>query len=280
MAIKILTKNAVDNTNIDGARQSHFNAGMRSGIVKGAFNEGNMFASSSNVLALDTCELRISGHRIVIDEIETFTMGSIPTVETNYSLIAEISVDNSSVPSFRMFIQNSNTELIKQNLFSNSTGSGVYQIEIGTFILTTAGTIVGVRRTADLITGETPKQLTTFWTNDTLNEELSTITIYIPRDYDMLMVICKDNNDVHTSHTLPRLNGGVCINNYEFLYQSPYGVVKYQRWISQFDFNDNVQLIISECYKDTYSVSRGNGSIANETDNTKLVPIKIVGIKL
>ena len=31
---RILTKNGVDNTNIDGARNYNFNAGRRSGIVK------------------------------------------------------------------------------------------------------------------------------------------------------------------------------------------------------------------------------------------------------
>ncbi len=68
MSYKILTKNGVEITNIDGARAEHFNAGMRSGIVKGVLNEGNFASSSSNSIFLDTCELRIFGLRIVIDE--------------------------------------------------------------------------------------------------------------------------------------------------------------------------------------------------------------------
>ena len=153
MAIKILTKNAVDNTNIDGARANHFAAGMRSGIVKGALNEGTLFASSSNVLALNTCELRISGHQVVIDEVEYKTFTNIPASNTRYSLVAQIIVDESSNPVFGLIAQLATTPLIQQNLFATKTGSGTYQLEIGRFTLTTAGTITDIARTADIITG-------------------------------------------------------------------------------------------------------------------------------
>ena len=59
MFYRILTKNGVDNTNIDGARNYNFNAGRRSGIVQGALNQGNFFASSNNTIVLDTCELEL-----------------------------------------------------------------------------------------------------------------------------------------------------------------------------------------------------------------------------
>lgn len=153
MAIKILTKNAVDNTNIDGARANHFAAGMRSGIVKGALNEGTLFASASNVLALNTCELRISGHQVVIDEVEYKTFTNIPAANTRYALIAQIVVDENSDPTFSLIVQLATTALIQQNLFANETGSGTYQLELGRFTLEPEGTIIDIERTADLITG-------------------------------------------------------------------------------------------------------------------------------
>lgn len=153
MSIKILTKNSIDNTNIDGARQNHFSAGMRSGIVRGAFNEGRFFASASNVIALDSCELRISGHQIVIDSIEAITLSDRPSVPTKYSMIAEIQVSDMSVPSFRLFIQPASVGLRQENLFKTNNGSGTYQLRIGNFTLGTTGLISDVVRTADIITG-------------------------------------------------------------------------------------------------------------------------------
>lgn len=153
MSIKILTENSIDNTNIDGARQNHFSAGMRSGIVKGAFNEGNFFASSSNVISLDSCELRISGHRIILDSVEYLTLSNTPTSNTQKSLFAEVVVSETSIPTFRLFIENSNYNLKKDNLFKTSSGSGTYQIEIGTFLHKTDGTISDVFRTIDVIAG-------------------------------------------------------------------------------------------------------------------------------
>lgn len=155
MSIKILTKNSIDNTNIDGARDFHFNSGLRNGIVKNALNQGNFFASASNVIALDTCELRICGHRVLIDSAQYLTVTSVPVSPVRYSLIAEIIVDSSSTPTFSLFIQDASTPLIQNNLHSTTTGSGTYQMEIGRFTHQTNGTISDVVRTADLITGGT-----------------------------------------------------------------------------------------------------------------------------
>lgn len=153
MSIKILTKNSIDNTNIDGARQNHFSAGMRSGIVKGAFNEGRFFATASNIIALDTCELRISGHQVIIDSLEAITLSDRPSTPTKYSMIAEIQVSDMSVPSFRLFIQPASVGLRQENLFKTNNGSGTYQLRIGNFTLGTTGLITDVIRTADIITG-------------------------------------------------------------------------------------------------------------------------------
>ena len=153
MSIKILTKTGEEITAIDDARAYNFDAGNKSGIVKGALNEGKLFLVSSNVIGLDSCELRISGHRIVIDSAESIIMANRPSVATRYSMIAEVVVSDASVPSFRLFIQPSKTELIQQNLYKTLNGNGTYQLRIGNFTLGTDGLIRDIVRTADLITG-------------------------------------------------------------------------------------------------------------------------------
>lgn len=149
--IRILTKNAVDNTNIDGARDHNFNAGRKSGIVKGVLNEGKFFTITSNIICLETCELRLFGHRIVVEEPITHTIASTPLTATRYSFIAQVIVDDNFNVSFSTFIQLSSTELIQDNL--DKTGKGTYQLEIGKFTQLSDGTLTDVTRTADLITG-------------------------------------------------------------------------------------------------------------------------------
>ena len=156
MSYRILTKNGVDNTNIDGARNYNFNAGRRSGIVKGALNQGNFFVSSSgsnvgHTVILDTCEIRLCGHRVVIDEATYWSFHDLPQTPQRYSLIAQVIVDNSENVTFDLFLQSVDTPLIQDNL--DKTGTGTYQLEIGRYTQQTDGTITDVVRTADLITG-------------------------------------------------------------------------------------------------------------------------------
>lgn len=184
MSIKILTKNSIDNTNIDGARQNHFSAGMRSGIVKGAFNEGRFFASASNIIALDICELRISGHQVVIDSTETITLNDRPNTPTKYSMIAEIQVSDNSVPSFRLFIQPANVSLKKDNLFKTNNGSGTYQLRIGNFTLGTTGLISDVVRTADIITGGGEGEIADIKFNATATQLSSSSQPEVNADYN------------------------------------------------------------------------------------------------
>lgn len=151
MSIKILTKNAVENTNIDGARDNNFNSGRRSGIVKGALNQGNLFQSSSNIIALDTCELRLCGHRIVIESVEYKTLVNTPSTAIRYSLVAQVIVDDNKDVSFDLIIQSPSTSLVQENL--DITGKGKFQLELGRFTQQVDGTITDIVRTADLITG-------------------------------------------------------------------------------------------------------------------------------
>jgi len=151
MAIKILTKNSIENTNIDGARMNYLAVGKKNGIVGGAFDEGLFYAASSNTIAFDSCELLISGHRIVINETYSQTLTNTPSSDTEYSLIAEIVVDNSSNVTFRFVIQSSSTTLTQDNMFADETGAGTYQIEIGRFTYTTNGTITNVERKVNVL---------------------------------------------------------------------------------------------------------------------------------
>ena len=155
MAYKILTKNGIDNSNIDGARGEYFNSGMRDGIVQGALNEGLFTATASNIISLDTCELRIAGHRIVIDEPVYHTFTNAPSSDTRYAFVAQIVVDDNQNVDFSLFVQTASTQLIQNDLYKNITGAGTYQVEIGRFTLLTTLTIEDVVRTIDIITGGT-----------------------------------------------------------------------------------------------------------------------------
>lgn len=157
MSYKILTKNGIDNSNIDGARGEYFNSGMRDGIVQGVLNEGTFIASSSNVISLDTCELRIAGHRIVIDEPVYHTFSNAPSSDTRYAYVAQIIVGSDQSVDFSLFVQTASTPLIQNDLYKNITGAGTYQVEIGRFTLLTSLTIEDVVRTIDVITGGTGK---------------------------------------------------------------------------------------------------------------------------
>ena len=153
MAYKILTKNGIDNSNIDGARAEHFNSGMRNGIVQGALNEGKFTTNASNSIYLDSCELRIAGHRIVIDSPVYKTFSTKPSKATRYSFVAQIVVNQDRDVEFSLIIQSPETVLIQDNLYATTTGNGTYQVEIGRFTLTPDGTIEDVTKTIDTITG-------------------------------------------------------------------------------------------------------------------------------
>lgn len=150
MSIKILTKLGAEVTHIDDARAYNFDAGMRSGIIKGAFSEGKFYATG-NVIALDPCELRLYGHRIVIDETWNYAFTNAPTTLKKYSLIAQIQVTDNDVL-FSLFVQDYATPLIQENLYVTESGKGTYQERIGVFNLDTGGNVVDLIRTIDVIT--------------------------------------------------------------------------------------------------------------------------------
>ena len=136
--IKILTQNGIENTNLDGARDGYFNSGGKDGISSGILNNGTLTAQG-NVLTLDTCEMRIKGHRIVIDEPITKTISGFPTVDTNYQFIAKITYNDGSV-TFDTEVRPT-TSLIQDDILN---GNGTYEVVIGGFIHKTDGTIANL----------------------------------------------------------------------------------------------------------------------------------------
>lgn len=213
MFYRILTKNGVDNTNIDGARNYNFNAGRRSGIVQGALNSGNLFLSANNTIALDTCELRLCGHRVVIDSAEYKTFYNQPSVPIRYSLVAQIIVSNNGESvSFDLKTQLSTTPLVQNDLDKNINGT--YELEIGRFTQLTDGTLTDVVRTADLITGG--------GNNDSEYIRIGTVTTNkispeLDADVDIENTINPDDNKPQTNFTfnLPTSVGTVVSVNGE-----------------------------------------------------------------
>ena len=145
--IKILTQNGIENTNLDGARDGYFNSGGKDGISSGILNNGTLTAQG-NVLTLDTCEMRIKGHRIVIDEPITKTISGFPTVNTNYQFIAKITYNDGSV-TFDTEVRPT-TSLIQDDILN---GNGTYEVVIGEFIHKTDGTIANLVQMMRVILG-------------------------------------------------------------------------------------------------------------------------------
>ena len=145
--IKILTQNGIENTNLDGARDGYFNSGGKDGISSGILNNGTLTAQG-NVLTLDTCEMRIKGHRIVIDEPITKTISGFPTVDTNYQFIAKITYNDGSV-TFDTEARPT-TSLIQDDILN---GNGTYEVVIGEFIHKTDGTIANLVQIMRVICG-------------------------------------------------------------------------------------------------------------------------------
>lgn len=149
--MRILEKNGIDNTNIDGAGFNRFCAGDRDGIVKGRLNECAI-AVQGNALTIGTGEMLVSGFRVVIDTPTTFTMSSTPTSAQRYQVIAELVVDGNSEPTFNLRTQLV-AELKQDALFATESGVGTYQVELCKFTHATSGNIDDLLRTIDVITG-------------------------------------------------------------------------------------------------------------------------------
>lgn len=156
--MRILENNGTDITNIDGITFNNFCSGNRSGIIKGRLNECNIIRSSSSVISVASGVILINGVRLSFDSQTDFVFNTLPASTINYSIIVEIVIDSNSEITSRMFVQETNVSLIKDNLLQNENGAGTYQIELSRFNLTPEG-IDNIVRVLDVIT--TKNKITT-----------------------------------------------------------------------------------------------------------------------
>lgn len=148
MSYRILTKNGVDNLNTDGARDYNFVTGGKSGIVDGILNNCEISIQSGNQIVINTGELRLSGHRVVIDEAETKTLLNIPANNRTIYLIAQISIDTNRNVLFDLLFSET-TATRKDNL--SKVSLGIYQLELSNFTQTTTGELINLKITAPLL---------------------------------------------------------------------------------------------------------------------------------
>lgn len=153
MPERILEKNGVDNTNIDGAGFNRFCAGNKDGIIRGILNECAA-TIQGNTFTLSTGELIICGFRIVVESpiVKTFT--TTPVTPIIYQLIGEIQVSSSSEVQFAWRFQTVQ-QLTQDNLFNTLSGQGTYQAEICRFIQGSDGSLGALVTTMDIISGGT-----------------------------------------------------------------------------------------------------------------------------
>lgn len=151
MSERILEKNGVDNTNIDGAGFNRFCAGNKDGIIRGILNECAA-TIQGNTFTLSTGELIICGFRIVIESPIVRTFTTIPVTPTIYQLIGEIQVSSSSEVQFAWRFQTVQ-QLTQDNLFNTLSGQGTYQAEICRFIQGSDGSLGALVTTMNVISG-------------------------------------------------------------------------------------------------------------------------------
>ena len=150
MSIKILEQNGIENENMDGGALNNFAAGGRDGIMRGVLNECAVTRISSNVLGLESGELMIHGIRVKLTESQSFVLSSAPANPIRYQLIADVSVSANKAVTCTILLQTVGT-LIRDELYKNEAGR--YQAEIAQFTHATDGSIAGIVRTMEVITG-------------------------------------------------------------------------------------------------------------------------------
>lgn len=150
IVIKILTNNAVENTNINGAAFNRFTAGNRDGYVVNVLNSGAM-VHTTNTITLSSGELLICGHQIWIEDSKDWTFNNLPSNPINYQIIAQVVVSDSGVVEFSFVVQETQ-DLVQDELFKTASGNGTYQVEIARFVLGSDG-ISEFKRTVKSIVG-------------------------------------------------------------------------------------------------------------------------------
>ena len=155
MEYKILEANGTENENIDGAEFNNFTASGRSGVVESVLNECSLSAVS-NTITIATGLLIIKGIRVKILAPETFSFTGYPSEDTNYEMVAGVTLTSNKEVSF--YLQNRIPQpLTEEDLFVHERGT--YEIQLATFTHSTDGSIKNVRRRFDVITADDVKNL-------------------------------------------------------------------------------------------------------------------------
>lgn len=149
MAIVILEKNGVEQTNLDGGAFNNFAAGGRSGIIQGVLGECTVTQPSSNSVAVSTGELIISGIRVKLTEQLLFTFTTTPAVPIRYQLAAKVSVSADGNVIFETDVREV-ASLVQDDIYK--FGQGTYEVEIARFTHAEDG-VTDLVRTIDIITG-------------------------------------------------------------------------------------------------------------------------------
>lgn len=149
MAIVILEKNGVEQTNLDGGAFNNFAAGGRSGIIQGVLGECTVTQPSSNSVAVSAGELIISGIRVKLTEQLLFTFTTTPAVPIRYQLVAKVSVSADGNVVFETDVREV-ASLVQDDIYK--FGQGTYEVEIARFTHAEDG-ITDLARTIDIITG-------------------------------------------------------------------------------------------------------------------------------
>ena len=144
MSYKILEANGVDNENVDGAELNCYLSGGADGIIAGVLEEC-VVTSSGSVLGVSPGLLILCGIRVKITEMELIEMDSMPAEDTQYQLIAQVSLGDNRDVSFSLFVQPP-TLLKRGNLYKSERGT--YQIELATFTHKADGSIASLKNTA------------------------------------------------------------------------------------------------------------------------------------
>lgn len=147
MAYKILENNGIEIENTDGGALNNLSAGNKSGIVGGVLSECLLSATGNSVIVSPGL-LLLRGVRIKITEPESISVASVPSADTLYQVVAQVTATDGFVIEFSLFAQIPGA-LTQDSMYT--TNAGTYQMELGRFTHKSDGTIVGVERVAEVI---------------------------------------------------------------------------------------------------------------------------------
>ena len=152
MALHLLERTGGTVKAIEGALHNYLSLGRQNGYAQGYRNNFNIFSPASNAIALDTGLFYIQGFRVDNDGIHTITFTSLPSQNIAYQIVAQLDIRTNAEQSAVNIFSQPITALRQDNIFSN--GSGVYELEIARFTVSSSGISNIVRTIQPFIIGE------------------------------------------------------------------------------------------------------------------------------